>query len=97
MNRTYYVYLLTNRSGTLYIGVTNCLQRRLLEHRNGDVDGFTTRYNIDQLIYFETFTMPMDAIRREKQLKGWKREKKLALARLANPSLHELAVFSVPP
>ncbi len=97
MNRTYYVYLLTSRTGTLYIGVTNNLQRRVLEHRSGTDRGFTARYTVDRLIYYETFTQILDAISREKQLKGWKRTKKLALARQANPPLRELAIFPAPP
>lgn len=91
MDKSYYVYLLTNRSRTLYIGVTNCLASRLEQHRQRDVPGFTRKYNIDQLVYYETFHEIQDAIAREKQLKGWKRKKKIALIESANPAWDDLA------
>ena len=83
--RDYYVYILTNKTNKLlYIGVTNNLQRRLYEHKNKLVDGFTKDYQIDKLIYYEVCHSAEDAIRREKQLKGWKREKKIALIEQMN-------------
>ena len=93
MSERYYVYLLTNRSKTLYIGVTNCLVCRVLQHQQRQVPGFTKRYNIDQLVYYEIFDEIHDAIAREKQLKGWTRQKKkIALIQSANPNWDDLAV-----
>jgi putative endonuclease len=89
--KTYYVYILRNRTVVLYIGVTNDLQRRLYEHKNRMIPGFTHRYNIDRLIYFETFDDVNIAIHREKQLKGWTREKKLRLIQSSNPNLEEIS------
>ena len=81
----YYVYIMTNRSGTLYIGVTNNLARRVYEHKNKLVDGFTKKYKIDRLIYFEETSDVNSAIAREKQLKGWNRKKKIELINIINP------------
>lgn len=73
----YYVYLLTNQSGsTIYVGVTNDLQRRIAEHQNGEGGEFTARYHVNQLVYVEEFSDVNDAIAREKQIKHWRREKK---------------------
>lgn len=85
----YYVYILTNKSGNLYIGVTNDLERRLHEHRSGSSE-FTGKYRLTKLIYFETSSSIDDAIAREKQLKGWRREKKFQLIHSLNPELNEL-------
>jgi putative endonuclease len=92
MSKTYYVYILTNASGTLYIGVTNSLVKRVWEHKNKVVKGFTEKYNISKLIYYETTTDIEQAIIREKQLKNWNRKKKLDLIRKMNPSFEELTV-----
>ena len=73
--KDYYVYILTNKSRTLYAGITNDLNRRLYEHKNKLIEGFTKKYNISILVYFELFNNPDDAIRREKQIKGWLRKK----------------------
>lgn len=87
----YYVYILTNsRDRLLYIGVTNDLKRRLYEHQNGVNDGFTKQYSIHKLVYFEYCTDPEAAIRREKQLKSWRREKKIALIESKNPQWKDL-------
>jgi len=88
-NRLYFIYILTNKSKTsLYIGVTNNLERRLLEHENEqNKKSFTAKYQIKYLLYFEKFTWVHDAIAREKELKGWRREKKLALIKSYNPNL----------
>ncbi len=75
----YFVYILSNKSRTLYIGVTNKLFFRMEQHRNGDFDGFTKRYKIYRLVYFERFQYINNAIAREKQLKGWLRMRKVAL------------------
>jgi len=89
--RTYHVYILTNRYRTVYyVGMTNDLERRLREHRSGRGSGFTARYRVTDLIYTETYPTPRDAIRREKQLKGWRRAKKLDLVRAINPDLATL-------
>lgn len=88
--KEYFVYILTNQSGTLYIGVTNNLERRVLEHKNKLIEGFTKKYNLNKLIYFESCKDINDAITREKQLKGWTRKKKLNLIQKINPELDEL-------
>ena len=82
----YYVYILTNdRNTRFYIGVTNNLTRRVYEHKNELLDRFTKLYHIHKLVYFETCHDVEDAIRREKQLKSWRREKKIALIEQMNP------------
>ena len=91
MNHTYYFYILASRSRNLYIGVTNDLQRRLAEHRQGLVPGFTTRYRIFRLVYFEEFAGIRDAIAREKEIKAWRREKKLWLINRRNRAWQDLA------
>ena len=89
--RPYTVYILTNRYRTVfYIGMTNDLERRLQEHRSGRGSRFTAQYRVTDLIYTETYPTPGDAIRREKQLKGWRRAKKLDLIRRTNPDLAAL-------
>ena len=88
----YYVYILTNTYNTvIYIGVTNNLGRRLYEHKNKLVDGFTKRYNLHKLVYFDTTTDVRAAIEREKQLKGWTRAKKIALIEETNPRWIDLS------
>ena len=93
----YYVYILASKSRALYIGVTNNLERRLFEHRQKLIPGFTSKYNISRLVYFELFGEVRDAIAREKQLKGWRREKKIALIESLNPSWQELTAAWQPP
>ena len=88
----YYVYMLSNwDDSVLYIGVTSNLQRRLYEHRNGLADGFTKKYNIHKLVYFEATTDAYSAISREKQLKNWSRQKKNALVITQNPEWKDLS------
>ena len=82
---------MTNRSRTLYIGMTNDLRRRVLEHKSHTVKGFTKSYRIDRLLYFEETTSVNTAIAREKQLKRWSREKKIALIERKNPDWSDLA------
>lgn len=90
--RTYYVYLLTNANHTvLYIGVTNDLTRRVAEHKAGIHEGFTKKYNVYKLVYFEMYPDINAAIAREKQLKAGSRTKKLALVNTNNPAWEELA------
>ena len=86
MARTYYVYILTNRSRTLYVGVTGDINRRVLAHNDRAGSQFTRRYLIRQLVYVETTSDVRAAIAREKQIKGWSRAKKIALIEAANPS-----------
>jgi putative endonuclease len=82
---------MTNRSGTLYIGVTNDLERRVYQHKTKQVEGFTKKYNLMQLVYFESGADILEAIAREKQLKGWRRSKKLALINSSNPKWNDLS------
>ncbi len=85
------VYIMTNGGNTvLYTGVTNDLQRRVYEHRNKLTDGFTKKYNITKLVYYEVFTDPVNAIAREKQIKAGSREKKIALIVKMNPEWNDL-------
>ncbi len=91
MRREYWVYILANIHRTLYIGVTNDLQRRVFEHKNDVVPGFTPKYGIDQLVYFESTNEIHEALAREKQLKGWLRKKKLALIEGMNPRWEDLS------
>ena len=89
----YYVYLLTNwNNRVLYIGVTNDLKRRLYEHKQGLIDGFTKKYHVHKLVYFETTTDVKAAITREKQLKGWTRARKNELVVMANPKWIDLSL-----
>lgn len=81
---------MTNKSATLYIGVTDDLKQRICEHRCKFVPGFAEKYNIEKLIYFEEYNRPEDAIAREKQLKNWHRSWKLNLIRSENPSFEDL-------
>jgi putative endonuclease len=91
MSKEYYVYIMTNRSRTLYTGVTNDLMRRVYEHKNKLVPGFTSNYNIQYLVYYETTSSIYSAIEREKQIKGWLRAKKIALIDSANPEWKDLS------
>ncbi len=86
----YFVYLMTNPSRTLYVGVTNNLDRRVFEHKSKSIPGFTRTYNITKLVYFEEFSDIRYAIVREKQIKSWRRQKKLALIESTNPAWEEI-------
>jgi putative endonuclease len=88
--RTFFVYIMTNRSGTLYTGVTNDLARRAAEHKAGEIKGFTSKYRIDRLVYVEPIPTARAAILREKQIKGWVRRRKIALVDSANPTRTDL-------
>ncbi len=88
--KSYYVYIVTNKSRTLYTGVTNNLERRVYEHKNKLIDGFTKRYNVTKLLYFEAFSDIRDAIAREKQIKAGSRKKKLDLVKQMNPEWKDL-------
>ena len=87
----YYVYVMTNAVRTLYIGVTNDLERRAYEHKQKLLDGFTKKYNITMLVYYEETGDASSAIAREKQLKGWRRSKKIALVESFNPRWKDLS------
>jgi len=87
----YYLYVLTNKkNGTLYVGVTNDLERRMYEHKHKLVDGFTKKYGLDRLVYFEVFQYVSDAIKREKNIKKWKRQWKIDLIEQDNPYWEDL-------
>lgn len=91
MKKQYYVYFLANKSNkVLYIGVTNDLKRRVLEHKNKINKGFTYKYNVDKLVYFETFASINEAIKREKRMKKWYRKWKDELISSSNPDWRDL-------
>jgi putative endonuclease len=88
---SYYVYILASRIGrTLYVGVTNDLIRRVFEHKSRSTPGFTERYDVAKLVYFEQFDDPENAIKREKRLKKWSRAWKISLIEKNNPDWHDL-------
>jgi len=87
----YYVYIMTNKSKTLYTGITNDIGRRVFEHKNKLIRGFTKRYNITRLVYCESVDNVNAAISREKQIKGWLRSKKIALVEADNPDWKDLS------
>ena len=91
MAQQYFVYIMTNRSRTLYIGVTNDLYRRVYEHKHPLMKGFTSKYKIRLLVHYETTTDIQEAIAREKRLKGWVRGKKVALIEAINPEWKDLS------
>ncbi len=91
MGKTYFVYIMGSKSGTLYIGITSDLAKRVYEHKNKLVPGFTSRYNCTQLLYFEAGDSAEGAITREKQIKGWLRSKKIALIGTVNPKWNDLS------
>ncbi len=92
--RQYYVYIMTNkRNGTLYTGVTNNLTRRVYEHKHKLVEGFTSKYGLNRLVYYEIFDDIRLAIGREKQIKGWLRVRKIALIEAKNPEWNDLADY----
>ena len=89
--RKFFVYILASKSRRLYTGMTNSLIRRVLQHKEGETEGFTKRYRIDRLVYFETFRYVNNCIAREKQIKSWSRDKKLELIHGFNPTWEDLA------
>jgi len=91
MERYYYVYIMCSRSRNLYTGVTNNLAKRAYQHREGLIPGFTRRYHISRLVYFQTFREIRAAIEREKQIKAWTRAKRVALIESMNPTWADLA------
>lgn len=87
----FFVYILASLSGTLYMGLADDSRRRVEEHKLGLVDGFTKKYNVNRLMYYETFHDPKIAENRERQLKKWRREKKIALFAKTNPRWEDLS------
>ncbi len=93
MSKDYYVYIMTNKANRiLYTGVTNNLARRTQEHNEGNRPGFTAKYNVKKLVYFERYGEVQDAIAREKQIKGGSRKKKMALIDTQNPTWQDLSI-----
>jgi len=91
MNKNYYIYILASRrNGTLYVGITSDLIKRVWEHKNKIAEGFTSKYNVNKLVHYEKFNDVYDAIQREKRLKEWRRKWKLALIEANNPSWSDL-------
>jgi putative endonuclease len=89
--KEYFVYIMTNKSKTLYTGVTDNLIRRVAEHKQGTIKGFTSKYQINKLVYFESGNNINEALYREKQIKGWLRKKKVALIEQENPEWNDLS------
>ncbi len=97
MSKTYYVYILSNkRNGTLYIGVTGNLEKRIYEHRNNLIEGFTSKYSVHHLVYYEQTNDVYSAIQREKQLKKWNRRWKLECIEKVNPDWKDLSDDWIP-
>ena len=90
-DKHYYVYIMTNPSRTLYTGITGHLQQRVHQHKTKHFPGFTSRYNINRLVYFEVFEDVRNAINREKQIKAWTRAKRVALIESKNPKWDDLS------
>ncbi len=88
---SFFVYIVASLSRTIYIGVTNDLRRRLDEHKKMEIAGFTATYNVHRLVWFEEFADATAAISREKQLKGWRRQKKIELIESMNPAWNDLS------
>jgi putative endonuclease len=89
--KQYYVYMLASRSGRLYVGMTSDLEQRIAQHKSKAIAGFTSRYNIDRLVWFESTNSAIDAAERERQLKRWRREKKVMLIEMENAVWDDLA------
>lgn len=89
--KSYYIYILASKTGTLYIGVTNNLERRIYEHKHKLIPGFTEKYNINRLMYYQEFDDIEQAIEMEKKVKGWRRQKKTNLIKTINPDIRDLA------
>jgi putative endonuclease len=89
--KNYYVYIMSSKSGTLYIGITSNIRKRVYEHKCHLVPGFTDKYDVDRLLYFEVIGDSISAIKREKQIKKWRRQKKVALIDSVNPDWKDLS------
>ena len=88
---SYYVYIMSSKSGVLYIGATNDLDRRVFEHKRGLIEGFTKKYRVTRLVYLEEFDRAAEMVARERQLKGWTRRRKLELIQRQNPEMMDYA------
>jgi putative endonuclease len=88
---SYYVYIMSSKSGVLYIGATNDLDRRVFEHKQGQIEGFTKRYRVTRLVYVEEYVRATEMVARERQLKRWTRSRKLALIHSQNPEMADYA------
>jgi putative endonuclease len=93
--RQYYAYIVSSATGTLYTGMTNDLQRRIWQHQQGLVDGFTAKYGCNLLVWYESFPTAIQAIEAEKRIKGWTRWKKVALVESTNPNWKDLSKDNV--
>ena len=89
--KAYYVYVLASKAGVLYTGITNDIKKRIFQHKTKLNEGFTQKYDVNSLMYFETFSEPCAAISREKQIKAYRREKKVALIDSINPDWADLS------
>ncbi|MBL7156093.1 MAG: GIY-YIG nuclease family protein [Candidatus Pacebacteria bacterium] len=91
MQRKYYTYIVTNKRNTvIYTGITNNIEKRMFEHKNKLIKGFTSKYNINKLVWCESFNNPEEAISAEKRIKGWTRQKKINLIKSINPNFKNL-------
>ena len=90
-HKKYWTYIVASRTGTLYVGMTNNLYVRVMQHKGGEIEGFSSKYQCDRLVYWESFDDVLKAIDREKQLKGWRRAKKIVLIEFKNPRWEDLA------
>ena len=94
MPKQFYVYIATNyKNAVLYTGVTNNIARRMYEHKNSLVEGFTKKYKINKLVFCESFKNPLEAIQAEKRIKGWIRQKKIDLIEKRNPNFDDLSIY----
>ncbi|MEW5874772.1 MAG: GIY-YIG nuclease family protein [Candidatus Zixiibacteriota bacterium] len=91
MQKTYFVYVMANRSRMTYIGSTSDLNARVYQHKHGTTPGFTSKYRLNRLVYFESTTDARAMVARERELKGWRREKKVALIESLNPTWEDLS------
>jgi putative endonuclease len=89
-DKKYWVYIVASRTGTLYIGMTNNLYVRVMQHKSGEIEGFSSKHHCNRLVYWESFGDVLTAIDREKQLKGWRRTKKIGLIEFKNPRWEDL-------
>ena len=94
--KTYFVYIVASKSGVLYVGVTNDLERRVAEHKAKLIPGFSAKYNCTRLVWFAEFANVNEAIETEKRIKGWRREKKIALIAEKNPAMADLTIIAGP-
>jgi putative endonuclease len=90
-DKTLYLYIMASITGTLYVGITNDIKRRVYEHKKHLIPGFTDKYKVERLIYVETIGDPVSAIKREKQIKAWRREKKVLLIDSVNPMWNDIS------